>query len=413
MDLLRRVVLATVAAAAIAHPAAADSTQLGAWVGPRVFSDDSRLGYIENAPAHPSLEAAIQFGLRVSHPFLPWLVPELELGFSPAKTTPTGTDPVSVYWLEPRLQLRFELLPGRRIQPFLLLGGGSPISLSTATKTFATSIIGDGYAGAGLRLDTGKGFAFRLDARLAVLPDQDRSVTTEIEVGAGVEIALGRRRAIEGHKRIATAPVADRDRDGIPDDKDACPDRPEDEDGFDDLDGCPDIDNDLDRVLDIADKCPGVPETYNGFQDDDGCPDTLPPEVDGLRGTIEGLIYAEGETLVRDSAQKSIDKIAKIMITHPSIRVVLIGHTDDHEAQQFATEVEGEAPPDLAALSSDLSRARAEAVRQALSAAGIAAPRIDVEGHGSEEPVSENDKPRGRLANRRVEIMLYVPPSGR
>ena len=42
---------------------------------------------------------------------------------------------------------------------------------------------------------------------------------------------------------------------------------------------------------------------------------------------------------------------------------------------------------------------------------GIAGPRIDVEGHGAEESVSDNDKPRGRLANRRVEIKLYVPPS--
>ena len=36
---------------------------------------------------------------------------------------------------------------------------------------------------------------------------------------------------------------------------------------------------------------------------------------------------------------------------------------------------------------------------------------IDAEGRGSEEPVSDNSTPRGRLANRRVEIKLYVPAS--
>ena len=72
--------------------------------------------------------------------------------------------------------------------------------------------------------------------------------------------------------------------------------------------------------------------------------------------------------------------------------------------------VEGGEPPDLAALAVDLSRARAEAVKQALVAAGVAAPRIEIVGKGAEEPVVDNDKPKGRLANRRVEIKLYVPP---
>src|SRR5262249_42772915 len=131
-----------------------------------------------------------------------------------------------------------------------------------------------------------------------------------------------------------------------PDDKDACPDRPEDFDGFEDADGCPDIDNDMDRVLDIADKCPNVPETYNGFEDEDGCPDTVPPDVDALRGTIEGLIYADGETVVHDSALPTLRKIAKTMTAHPNIRVVLIGHTDDREAKQFAAPGSGQ-PPDV------------------------------------------------------------------
>jgi outer membrane protein OmpA-like peptidoglycan-associated protein len=202
-------------------------------------------------------------------------------------------------------------------------------------------------------------------------------------------------------------PEMDNDGDGIPDAQDKCPERPEDFDGFEDQDGCPDIDNDLDGVLDIADKCPNVPETYNGFEDDDGCPDVLPGDVDALRGTIEGLLYGDGETLVRDSAQPSIKRIAKTMAAHPSIRVVLIGHTDDSEAKQFA---EAGQPADPDALAADLSRARAEAVKNALVAAGVAASRVIVEGKGAEEPVADNTRPRGRLANRRVEIKLYVPP---
>ena len=65
----------------------------------------------------------------------------------------------------------------------------------------------------------------------------------------------------------------DRDGDGIPDDIDNCPDEPEDKDGFEDADGCPDPDNDNDGIPDLYDQCPDEPEDRNGFEDDDGCPD--------------------------------------------------------------------------------------------------------------------------------------------
>ena len=52
---------------------------------------------------------------------------------------------------------------------------------------------------------------------------------------------------------------------------------PEDKDGFQDEDGCPDPDNDGDGLAGRADKCPNQPETKNGFEDADGCPDELPP----------------------------------------------------------------------------------------------------------------------------------------
>lgn len=391
-------------------PAAADPTQLGAYFGPRLYSDDSRLGYIEDAPAHPTLDNSIQLGARIGRPLFPWLVPELELAFAPTGTKPiAGAAAVDVFWLQPRVHLRFELLPDRRIQPFVLIGGGTPIALSSARMTYDSGITGEGYLGGGVRFDSRAGFIVRADARVGLHPGIVRYIAAEIDVSVGIELQLGK----QPRRRIEQRPLdraLDRDLDGIADTKDGCPDRAEDADGFDDLDGCPDIDNDLDRVLDIADRCPAVIESYNGFQDEDGCPDSVPSEVDALRGTIEGLLYAEGETVVRDSAMANIATIARTMAAHPSIKVVLIGHTDDREANQFAEVIEGQPPPDLVALASDLARARAESVRQALVAAGVASPRVIVEARGAEEPVADNDKPKGRLANRRVEIRLFVPP---
>jgi OmpA-OmpF porin, OOP family len=107
----------------------------------------------------------------------------------------------------------------------------------------------------------------------------------------------------------------DRDGDGIPDHLDRCPDEPEDFDGFEDEDGCPDLDNDKDGIPDTEDRCPNAPgplgnngcpandrdgdgipdhldscpdqpEDMDGFQDEDGCPD-LDNDGDGLMDTVD------------------------------------------------------------------------------------------------------------------------------
>jgi outer membrane protein OmpA-like peptidoglycan-associated protein len=73
-------------------------------------------------------------------------------------------------------------------------------------------------------------------------------------------------------------PDEDNDQDGILDVNDSCPNDPEDKDGFEDADGCPDVDNDKDGVLDVTDQCPMVPEDIDDWEDQDGCPD---PDNDG------------------------------------------------------------------------------------------------------------------------------------
>jgi outer membrane protein OmpA-like peptidoglycan-associated protein len=89
--------------------------------------------------------------------------------------------------------------------------------------------------------------------------------------------------------------VLDDDKDGIPNSMDKCPNDPEDFDGFEDSDGCPDPDNERDGICDPwvaaqgrqslyaaqckgSDSCPNIPEDLDGFKDEDGCPD---PDNDG------------------------------------------------------------------------------------------------------------------------------------
>lgn len=112
-------------------------------------------------------------------------------------------------------------------------------------------------------------------------------VYIEMFVGASPQPALGSP-TLRGYIGLAAHPerdgAKDADDDGIVDLVDGCDLEPEDVDGFEDFDGCPEPDNDLDGVLDADDQCPLEAEDLDGFRDGDGCPD-LDNDRDGLPDT--------------------------------------------------------------------------------------------------------------------------------
>jgi outer membrane protein OmpA-like peptidoglycan-associated protein len=122
---------------------------------------------------------------------------------------------------------------------------------------------------------------FTADALGGFFIDLSSETTLAVAGGAGVISDAARRDSFRVLAQLAWTPsaeggvglLADRDGDGIPDRDDLCPDEPEDKDGFQDQDGCPDPDNDLDGIPDAVDKCPNEAEDKDGFQDQDGCPD--------------------------------------------------------------------------------------------------------------------------------------------
>lgn len=404
-----RVARAALALAALAAlesgPAAAGPVEVGGLIGPRRFSDQSVLG--EHDEMQTSLGNTMVFGLRIGLPLTRWLAVEGELAMTPATTR---TYDLGVFWLEPRAHLRLQL-PGR-LRPFIVLGGGAPAAVSNGKAVYPSGITGEGYGGAGVSFRPGRGIGLRLDLRVGVQPTRDTAdwkVTVEGELSAGLWFELGgKKRAAATATPLVAAPV-DGDGDGIVDADDGCPTRAEDADGFEDGDGCPDIDNDGDLVLDIADKCPSEPESFNGQDDDDGCPDSVGADVDGIIGTIEGLNYAPGATEVSSTADATLDMIAEILRRHPAIRLVIVGHTDDVEAQNAAAAPPaGEPPLDPELLATQLGQARAQAVRDAFVKRGLPSARFSVLSVGLGEPVSDSS-PRGRARNRRVELRLYVP----
>jgi len=98
-------------------------------------------------------------------------------------------------------------------------------------------------------------------------------ITAGVAGGLGLTNALGtpewRLLATVGWQRPTTQ---DSDDDGILDDDDACVDSPEDMDGNEDTDGCPD-DDDGDGIADAVDECRNEAEDIDQFEDENGCPD--------------------------------------------------------------------------------------------------------------------------------------------
>lgn len=94
--------------------------------------------------------------------------------------------------------------------------------------------------------------------------------------GTGLVAGVGAP-VVRGVLQLGYEPIAakDSDLDGLVDRADQCPEEPEDADGWEDADGCPDPDDDGDGKLDAADACPREAEDADGYRDDDGCPDPL------------------------------------------------------------------------------------------------------------------------------------------
>jgi outer membrane protein OmpA-like peptidoglycan-associated protein len=84
-------------------------------------------------------------------------------------------------------------------------------------------------------------------------------------------------------------------------------------------------------------------------------------------------------------------KVAEILKANPTVKVSIQGHTDS----------KGSAASNLA-----LSKARAQAVLNALAAAGITADRLTAEGFGESRPKVPNNSDANRTTNRRVEFIL-------
>jgi len=189
--------------------------------------------------------------------------------------------------------------------------------------------------------------------------------------------------------------MKDTDGDGIPDDIDACPTVPEDHKPPDPMDGCPappeEPDSDHDGIPDSRDACPKEPGEPNPDPKRNGCPKFIHLEGSTVRVLQQVHFQTASATILPDSFPM-LGEIVQLLKANPDIKKMMIeGHTDNRGG---------------AAYNLDLSKRRAQSVRNWLVEHGIAADRLQSEGYGLTRPIDTNDTDEGRAANRRVEFKV-------
>jgi outer membrane protein OmpA-like peptidoglycan-associated protein len=107
---------------------------------------------------------------------------------------------------------------------------------------------------------------------------------------------------------------------------------------------------------------------------------------------VNGILFDTGKAEIKPKSAPALKAVVDTLTQDPKLKVYVVGHTDSVGA---------------VAANMDLSKRRAAAVVQALSAApyNIAANRMESFGDGPTAPVASNDTEDGRALNRRVELV--------
>ena len=390
------------------------ATDAGVTVTPRLIVDMNIEGY----------RAALNVGYRWRDDYeLRWLEVKPELFLSLA---------VGIPLIEHNLELLGELETTAKTAAFF----------SDENTDYLEGRLGLRYVsddGLGVTLTGGAGFLtaygsplYRISASLSYAP---RHISRDLD-GDGIEDDVDKCPTVpedfDGFEDADGCPDPDNDQDGILDVNDACPNEPEDKDGFQDEDGCPDPDNDADGILDVNDACPNDPEDMDGFEDADGCPD---PDNDG-DGILDVTDKCPNEPEDKDGCQDDdgCPEPGNVCVTETEIKILQAVYFQtnravikpesypilDEVAQVMAQhpeikkiEIQGHTDDrGNDRYNMKLSDARAKSVMKYLIKAGVDKARLTAKGYGETQPIDTNETEDGRARNRRVVFQILEKEGG-
>ncbi|MGB8816905.1 MAG: OmpA family protein [Rhizobiaceae bacterium] len=121
------------------------------------------------------------------------------------------------------------------------------------------------------------------------------------------------------------------------------------------------------------------------------------PDPNACIAEIAGILsqgqinFQVSKAIIRDDSKETLVSIADALKSCPAAKVEIGGHTDSD-----GNEVNNQS----------LSEARANAVRDALTSAGLDGANITAKGYGESEPIASNDSRENKAKNRRIEFRL-------
>ncbi len=415
--------------------------EIGVFGGIHFYNKDHGLSRVENDSTGTSPDTGGVFGLRLGYNLNEWIGIEAEGSISPTRTRNDSTRDIIFGY---RAQVIGTFLHTGYVRPFALVGYGA-LSAFPGTynaddgQYYPRSRDTDGFfhVGIGAKFPIDDMFGLRFDARgMAPAAIAHKIATVGSETGYGgpdwelllsgylgfgaaapppppppppppapvvnkdtdgdgipdsVDKCPNEPEDKDGFQDDDGCPDLDNDGDGIPDSADKCPNEPEDKDGFQDDDGCPDPDNDGDGILDKDDKCPNEPETVNGYQDQDGCPDEVPEAVKKFTGVIKGINFKTNSAKITKGSHRILDKAVQVLNDYPDVKLEISGHTDNVGKEEYNKE---------------LSQKRAESVMEYMVSKGISSDRLTAVGYGMDKPLTSNKTRADRAKNRRTEFQL-------
>ncbi|MGE5330420.1 MAG: OmpA family protein [Nitrospirota bacterium] len=107
------------------------------------------------------------------------------------------------------------------------------------------------------------------------------------------------------------------------------------------------------------------------------------------------ISFDTGRSEIKGNFAPVLDRFATGLRDNPNTDVHIVGHTDSTGSD---------------AINNPLSVDRATSTRNYLTARGVSASRIEIEGRGSYQPIASNNTEEGRARNRRVEIFVGERP---
>jgi len=173
--------------------------------------------------------------------------------------------------------------------------------------------------------------------------------------------------------------IKDKDKDGVVDDEDLCPDVSGDKNAY----GCPDFDED--GIPDKFDLCPHL----FGNANTQGCPDFSTAEYLILTRALADLNFDFDKDLIKQESYITLTDLTLLMHKNPKIYLLIQGHAS----------AEGTASYNLS-----LSARRAKAVQNFFISRGINKGRLIIDFYGEDTPLNKNATEQERADNRRVEF---------